>query len=278
MRTLPAESELEALELRMLLEAVYQRYGYDFREYAEGSIRRRVWLCVRNEGLSSISEFQARILHNPDALGRFLHSISVHVTDMFRDAGFYRSLRETVIPMLRTYPFVRIWHAGCSTGQEVYSVAILLMEEGLFSKAKIYATDFSNGALETARKGIYPLASMQRFTQNYLAAGGKGDFSSYYTAKYDHAIFHASLRQNMVFAQHNLVSDGSFNEFNLILCRNVLIYFSGALQVKVHRLLYESLGLFGYLGLGNRETTRFNPVEDRYETVDERHKIYRKIR
>ena len=270
-------NELEALEIELLLEGVYRRYGLDFRNYAPGSITRRVWKAVHAERLTTISSLQDRVLHDQMAMERLLRALTVHVTSMFRDPGFFRTFREKVVPVLRTYPFVRIWHAGCSTGEEVYSMAILLKEERLKSRCTIYATDMSEAVLKTARDGIVPLSFMREDTENYLKAGGTSAFSEYYVARYDHAIFDPSLRENIVFAQHNLATDGSFNEFNVIICRNVMIYFNATLQGRVHDLLYRSLCTFGILGLGRKESLRFTPFGDRYEAIDESERIFRRV-
>jgi chemotaxis protein methyltransferase CheR len=272
-----SDPEVDAIEMSLLLEGVFQRYGFDFRHYAPASIRRRIWNVVRDEGLSTVSGLQERVLHDTDAMERFLLALSVHVTTMFRDPAFFRALREVVVPILRTYPFLRIWNAGCSTGEEVYSVAIMLQEEGLYDRARIYATDMSEAVLRRARAGIFPLKMMQEYTTNYHAAGGKKAFSEYYTADHGHAIFRPTLRSNIIFSPHNLASDGSFNEFNMILCRNVVIYFDKELQDRVHRLFYESLVRFGVLGLGTRETVRFTAHEKDYEPLVEREKLYRRV-
>jgi chemotaxis protein methyltransferase CheR len=208
---------------------------------------------------------------------RLLLDLSINVTSMFRDPGFYSAFRQKVVPMLRTYPFTRVWIAGCSTGEEVYSIAILLEEEGLYDRTRIYATDINEAVVERARAGVFPLDKMREYTQNYINAGGSRAFSEYYLAKYDGAQFQRSLVDNVVFAQHNLVSDRSFNEFNMIVCRNVMIYFDRALQERVHRLFYESLVTFGVLGLGHRESIRQSPHEDRYEELDPAEKLYRKV-
>jgi chemotaxis protein methyltransferase CheR len=275
----PSESnDVEAIEVQLLLEAVFRRYGFDFRDYAYPSIQRRIWNQVHAEGLGSIVELQGKLLHEPDCMERFLLAVTVNVTAMFRDPSFYRAFRAKVVSHLRDYPFVRIWHVGCSTGEEVYSMAILLHEEGLYPKCRVYATDMNEAVLAKAKAGIFPLALLQEYTGNYLKAGGTGAFSEYYTAKYGNVIFQRSLSENVVFAQHNLVTDGSFNEFHVILCRNVLIYFNSALAGRVHRLLYESLATSGLMALGNRESIRFTPYEDCYEELDEREKIYRRIK
>jgi chemotaxis protein methyltransferase CheR len=272
-----SQVDLEEIELLLLLEGVFRQYGFDFREYAPASLRRRVWRRVYAEGLSTISALQNRLLHDPACMERLLLDLSINVTSMFRDPGFYSAFRQKVVPMLRTYPFTRVWIAGCSTGEEVYSIAILLEEEGLYDRTRIYATDINEAVVGRARAGVFPLDKMREYTQNYINAGGSRAFSEYYLAKYDGAQFQRSLVDNVVFAQHNLVSDRSFNEFNVIVCRNVMIYFDRALQERVHRLFYESLVTFGVLGLGHRESIRQSPHEDRYEELDPAEKLYRKV-
>jgi chemotaxis protein methyltransferase CheR len=271
----PAHEPLEDLEVRLLLEALWCSYGYDFRDYALSSIRRRVRFFMQEEGLSSISSVQDRVLHDTLALQRFLRSLSVNVTAMFRDPGFYLALRETVVPVLRTYPAVRIWHAGCSSGEEVYSLAIVLQEEGLYDRCRLYATDMNDAVLAQAEKGELPLSSMREHTRSYIEAGGKQGFARWYTTRDARAVLVPELRRNVSFAQHNLATDGSFNEFHLIICRNVLIYFNRTLQDRVHRLLYQSLIRFGFLGLGTKETVRFTPHEAHYQELPER--LYRKV-
>jgi chemotaxis protein methyltransferase CheR len=273
----PARDDLEEIELSLLLEGVYRRYGFDFREYAAASLRRRVWRRVYAEGLTSISALQDRLLHDPVSMERLLLDLSINVTAMFRDPSFYVAFREKVVPALRTYPFTRIWVAGCSTGEEVYSLAILLQEENLYDRARIYATDINEAVLDRARSGVFPIDKMRDYTQNYIKAGGTRAFSEYYLAKYDGAQFQRSLIENVVFAQHNLVSDRSFNEFNVIICRNVMIYFDRTLQDRVHRLFYDSLMTFGVLGLGHKESIRFSPHEESFEELDPSEKLYRKV-
>ena len=271
------ENELEEIEIALLLEGVYRYYGFDFRDYSRASLRRRIWSVARAEGLATISALQDRVLHDRVALERFLLAISVNVTAMFRDPSFYLAFRSRVVPLLRTYPFIRIWHTGCSTGEEVYSMAILLVEEDLHSRCRIYATDINEAALRKARDGIFPLNKMQEYTQSYLRSGGKRAFSEYYTAAYGSAIFAAALRENIVFSQHNLAMDRSFNEFHVILCRNVLIYFNERLQARVHDLLYDSLVKFGVLGLGHNESTHFSPHEHSYAELEHGTRLYRRI-
>jgi chemotaxis protein methyltransferase CheR len=221
---------------------------------------------------------QERVLHEPAAMERLLLDLSINVTSMFRDPTFYVAFREKIVPILRTYPFTRIWNAGCSTGEEVYSIAMLLEEEGLYDTTRIYATDINEAVLEQARAGVFPLDKMQEYTQNYIRAGGSRAFSEYYVAAYDGAQFDRSLIRNVVFAQHNLVSDRSFNEFNVIVCRNVMIYFDRSLQDHVHELFYESLPTFGVLALGHKESIAFSPHADSYEELDAPEKLYRKVR
>jgi chemotaxis protein methyltransferase CheR len=273
-----ARDDLEQLELELLLEGVFRRYGFDFREYAPASLRRRVWRRVHAEGETTISGLLERLLHDRASMERLLLDLSITVTAMFRDPTFYLSFRAKVVPQLRTYPFTRIWVAGCSTGEEVYSLAILLQEEGLYERSRIYATDINESVLDRAKTGVFPLEKMKEYTHNYLKAGGTRAFSEYYVAAYDGARFQRSLVDNAVFAQHNLVSDRSFNEFNVVVCRNVMIYFDKALQDRVHRLFYESLANFGVLGLGHKESIQFSPHAGAYEELDAREKLYRKVR
>jgi chemotaxis protein methyltransferase CheR len=269
---------LESIEIELLLEGIYRQHGFDFRSYAYASLKRRLWKHIEAHGLRTISGLQQQVLHDPDAMEALLMDLSVSVTSMFRDPNFYGAFRLQVVPLLRTYPFIRLWHAGCATGEEVYSMAILLQEEGLYDRARIYATDINEAVLETARRRIYPIEKMQEYTQNYLRAGGKRSFSEYYTAAYDGALFTPALSRNVVFAQHNLVTDRSFSEFNVILCRNVMIYFDRDLQARVHQLFYDSLPIYGILALGSKESLRFSPVEDCYEELNMGEKIYRKVR
>jgi chemotaxis protein methyltransferase CheR len=269
---------VEDLEIQLLLDGMLHRYGYDFRHYAPASLRRRIRSIVEKEMVQSISALQERILREPTCMARFITSLSVPVTAMFRDPSFYRALRSEIVPVLRTYPFVRIWHAGCSTGEEVYSLAILLMEEELYERCRIYATDLSDAMLQAATKGIYDLNRMRDYTQNYQLSGGHGDFSSYYTADHQRVVFSPRLRKNIVFSQHNLVSDGPFNEFNLILCRNVMIYFDPTLRARVHKLLDVSLCRFGVLGIGCKESLEFSKLGPRYSEFPSKTRLYKKER
>ncbi len=270
--------ELADIELRLLLEAIFHSYGLDFRNYAPASMRRRVQSRVEAEKLSSISSLQEKVLHDPECMERLLLSLTIHVTSMFRDPSFYLAFRDKVVPLLKALPFVRIWHAGCSTGEEVYSMAILIREEGLSGRCRLYATDLSDAVIKQAKDGVFPLSSMKENTENYQRAGGMASsFSEYYTAKFDHALMKPSLKENIVFAEHNLVTDGSFNEFNVILCRNVMIYFNKTLQERVHGLLFDSLSLSGILALGRKESLQFTPYEKHYEELDGNERLYRKV-
>jgi chemotaxis protein methyltransferase CheR len=271
-------TSLERLEIELLLEAVFRHYGHDFRSYAFSSLRRRLRKRLEAEDLATFSALQDRLLHDHDAMERLLRDLSVNVTGMFRDPSFFLSLRQNVVPILRTYPFVRIWHAGCASGEEVYALAIMLEEEGLYDRSRIYATDMNSDALEKAKAGIFPLARMREYTSNYLQAGGTRSFSEYYTANYDAALFDPKLRRNVLFAQHNLATDTSFSEFNLILCRNVLIYFDRTLKERVYKLFADSLASLGVLCLGRRESLRFTVVEAEYEEFDAKERIYRRRR
>lgn len=269
---------LEDIELELLLEGIFRYYGFDFRDYAPASLKRRIGSFIRAENLMSVSGLQDKVLHDPACLERFLLALSVNVSAMFRDPSFFLSFRSKAVPLLRTYPFIRIWHVGCSMGEEVYSMAILLEEEGLYDRCRIYATDSNESALRKAKAGTYPIELMRKYAYNYIKAGGKRTFSDYYAQESDRASVFPSLRQNIVFSQHNLVSDGSFNEFNVILCRNVMIYFNKSLQERVHSLLHNSLVTFGILGLGSKESLRFTPHQADYEELDAREKLYRRIR
>lgn len=271
-------SSLERIEMELLLEAIYRHYGYDFRAYAPSSLRRRLKKRLEAEGLKTFSALQDRVLHEPTAMEGLVRDMSVNVTSMFRDPTFFLTLRQKVVPILRTYPFVRIWHAGCATGEEVYAMAILLEEEGLYDRTRLYATDMNAEALDSARAGIFPLARMRDYTAAYQQAGGTRSFSDYYTASYGAALFNARLRENVLFAQHNLATDGSFSEFNVILCRNVLIYFDRALKTRTLRLFGDSLAPLGFMCLGRRESLRFTSVEDEFAEVDPKERVYRRVR
>ncbi|AIQ20536.1 protein-glutamate O-methyltransferase CheR [Paenibacillus sp. FSL L8-0470] len=271
-----SKQELEQIEIELLLSGVHRLYGYDFRNYAMPSLKRRIWHHVHAENVPSISALQEKVLHDRACFERFVYSLSIPVTEMFRDPGLFLTFRQKVIPLLRTYPYIRIWHAGCSTGEEVYSMAILLHEEGLYDKARIYATDMNERSLQQAKEGVYEIGKMKQYTKNYMEAGGTRAFSEYYTAKYNSVILQPYLRKNIIFAEHNLATDTSFNEFNVIFCRNVMIYFNDELRDHVHGLFYESLSRFGVLVLGSKESIHFTRYSDSYEPLDRVEKIYRK--
>ena len=267
---------LENLEIDLLLEAIYRQHGFDFRGYARSSLRRRVRAVVAAESLTTVSGLMERMLHDPACLERLLLGLSVNVSAMFRDPRFFLAFRQHAVPLLRTYPFIRIWQAGCSTGEEVYSLAILLQEEGLYDRSRIYATDMNEVVLRKARDGIFPIDVMQKYTANYCASGGTGAFSDYYTAAYDHVVLRQSLRENVVFAQHNLATDGVFNEFNVILCRNVMIYFTPPLQARVHDLFARSFATFGLLGIGSHESLAVRAGGHEYEPLVPGEKLFRR--
>lgn len=263
-------------ELDVLLADVSDLYGYDFTQYSRASLKRRINRICLIEQFSSFAELRYKVVNHREYLKRFVEEITVNVTEMFRDPGFYRVLRERVLPQLGTYPFVRIWVAGCSTGEEAYSMAILLKEAGIYAKSLIYATDINPSVLERAKRGLFPLVQMKQYSENYILSGGEEDFSIYYTANYDSVQFDPTLKEKIVFSVHNLVSDSSFNEFQLIMCRNVLIYFDKNLQQKVFGLFDNSLDGLGYLALGSKETLRFSTIGHRYEQI-EKERIWRKI-
>ncbi|WP_051475710.1 protein-glutamate O-methyltransferase CheR [Bacillus sp. J37] len=271
-------NEVEEIEIDLLLEAVFRYCGYDFRNYASPFIQRRIVQRVKKENLSSISALQESVLRDKDAMEDLISDFSINVTEMFRDPQFFSSFRRNVIPIVKNLPKIRIWHVGCSSGEEVYSMAILLQEEGLYDKTRIFATDINFHVLEKAKSGIFSLDGMQLYTKNYFEAGGKRSFSEYYKAVDDQVFFHPFLLKNVVFAQHNLVTDHSFNEFDIIICRNVLIYFNKRLQNDVHKLIYDSLSVSGFLGLGKREGIKFTSYENCYGEFDGQQKLYRKYK
>jgi chemotaxis protein methyltransferase CheR len=270
------KTDIEDIELNLLMDAIYLRYGYDFRHYAKLSVERRAKQFSLLNGFKHISEMVPEILNNESFFEKLVREFSITVTELFRDPLVYEKLTEIVFPKLSTYPFIRVWHAGCSTGEEVYSLAILLSEKGLYDKARIYGTDFNDEAIDTARNGIYKIENVKKFTANYQKAGGSGSFSEYYNAKYDSISFNKSLKQNITFANHNLVTDGIFGEMHLVLCRNVLIYFDKVLQNRVLNLFCDSLANGGFLCLGTMESLMFSDVEKKFELVDEKGKIYQK--
>ncbi len=266
-------TENEAFE--NLLNIIHHQYGYDFTQYSKASLLRRVNAFFTKTGLKSYDELSDR-LNEEQYFLFFVQEVTVNVTEMFRDVSFYKMLRENIIPILATYPFVRIWHAGCSTGEEVYSVAILLREAGILQKSILYATDINQDVIESARKGIFSARMMQKYSENYMASGGPNDFSVYYRANYNLAKFDETLSKKMVFSTHNLVSDSSFNEFQLIICRNVLIYFNKGLQARVLDLFDKSLQPLGFLALGSKESLRFSDIDSKYGQINAPEKVWRK--
>jgi chemotaxis protein methyltransferase CheR len=270
------QKPLEDIEIEVLLQGIRSRYGYDFQNYSYASLKRRLFQAAQRQRTARLTELLDRLFHDECAFSDFLSAMSVTVTEMFRDPPFYAALREKVVPLLRTFPYIKVWHAGCSTGEEVYSMAILLHEENFLSRSRLYATDFNKRALHAAQTGIYPAKNIPVFAANYRAAGGRSEFTDYYSEGYERAKFKDYLKENITFSYHNLVNDGHFGEMNLILCRNVLIYFDRTLQNRVLSVFAESLRHGGFLCLGNKETLNFTEVKHLFEPVDAKCKIYRK--
>ncbi len=272
------ETALEDIEIKLLLEAIFQQYGYDFRQYGRASITRRIRNFLSKTESRHISELIPLMLHNPDVFNALVESISVTVTEMFRDPFVYKKLREEVLPYLRTYPTVNIWVSGCATGEEVYSLAILLKEEGLYDKTQIFATDINKKSLAAAQEGIYPTDSTKISTNNYYCSGGKHSFNEYYFTKYGNTIMNKELKRNIVFTTHNLSVDAMFNKMQMIFCRNVLIYFNRSLQNNVLKLFHDSLLDNGFLIIGTKEDIRFSVIASDYKVIGENEKIYQKKR
>ena len=264
------------IELRLLMEAIFLKYSYDFRDYTGASQKRRVLHAMGEMGCATVSQLQSRVLHEPNAFSQLLQYLTIPVTEMFRDPSYYIALREQVLPVLGTYPSLKIWVAGCSTGEEVYSLAILLKEEGLLERSIIYATDINPQSLEKARKGVFPLENMRTYTANYQAAGGRRAFSDYYTAAYNAALFDRSLSENITFADHSLATDAVFAETQFISCRNVMIYFNRKLQERALGLFHDSLCHRGFLGLGSKESIDFSPYGPKFEVLVKRERLFRK--
>lgn len=267
---------IEKIEIDLIMEAVNRYYGYDFSNYSKAHIKRRLLVFLSKYRYASISEMQHHVLHNPTIFEEFLNNFSINVTEMFRDPTFYLDFRKKVAPLLKTYPYLKIWIAGCATGEEVYSFAIMLKEEGLLDRTTIYATDFNKEAIQKAKKAIYNIDTIKAYTSNYQKAGGTCSFSDYYMANYNSVIIDKSLKNNIVYAEHNLVTDGVFTEANLIVCRNVLIYFNRDLQNKVLRLFDESMVTGGFLALGTKETIQFSSINKKYSTISKNNKIFKK--
>ncbi|MFN6946370.1 MAG: CheR family methyltransferase [Cytophagaceae bacterium] len=271
-------TEIDESLLDELLDSIKETYGYDFSNYSKASVTRRVARFLELKKTSDLKTLREKIIADEMFFESFVEELTVNVTEMFRDPSFYKSFRNKVLPQLATYPHLKIWDAGCSTGEEVYSLAIVLQEEGLYQKSKIYATDINQKVLAQAKDGIYHISLLKDYTANYIRSGGENSFSDYYTVKYNHALFDSELKKNLIFSVHNLANDSSFNEFNLVVCRNVLIYFNKELQERVIELFLNSLCMFGYLVLGNKETLTLSKFQDRFEVIDKNEKIYRRIK
>ena len=263
-------------ELEDILQLLLQHFGYDFTNYSHASLERRIVHFMNNEHISSVYDLKYNLINQKDFFTSLLQTITINVTDMFRDPPFYKALREKIFPELATYPLIKIWHAGCATGEEVFSLAILLHEENLLNRCRIYATDLNTVNLVKAQRGIIPVTNMKEHIRHYHEAGGKSDFSNYYTAKYNNVLINKELRKNIVFSHHNLVTDSVFNEFQLILCRNVLIYFDPVLQNKVLNLLYNSLSPLGFLAIGLKESLLFTDLNSKFESILPPLKIFKR--
>ncbi|HEY0827813.1 MAG TPA: protein-glutamate O-methyltransferase CheR [Bacilli bacterium] len=276
MDDLNSEKETETIEINLLLDALYLKYGFDFRNYVRPSLVRRLNFICSKHHLTHVSDMIPKVLHDAAFANQLLLDLSVTVTEMFRDPEFFSELRDKVIPLLKTYPFVKIWHAGCATGEEVYSMAILLKEEGFYDRVQIYATDINQESIKTAQEGIYSLENIRKFTSNYNMSGGQTSFSDYYFAKYQMAKMNEDLKRNIVFSSHNLATDHAFGEMHLIICRNVLIYFDQILQNKVLNLFNHSLIHRGFLCLGSKESMESMECRGDYETLSAKWRIFRK--
>jgi chemotaxis protein methyltransferase CheR len=268
--------DVEEIEIDLFLEAIFQRYGYDFRHYARASVKRRMQRLLEKTGCAKVSEMIPQLLYDEVFSQTAIQGFSIAVTEMFRDPDFYRAFRQTVVPYLKTYPYIRVWHAGCAMGEEVYSLAIVLQEESLYERSTIFATDFNDTVLAKAKEGIYTLKDMRQYSLNYLSAGGTRSFADYYHAKYELAIMEPSLKSRVTFASHNLATDGVFSELHVIFCRNVLIYFDKELQNRVLGLFANSLAPGGFLCLGSKETLQYSDMADQFKLIDDRAKIFQK--
>lgn len=268
---------MQNLAYQSLLELILHQYGYDFTNYAKPSLYRRIDKFISEHQIESVNNLQHIISQHQTVFQQFIKELTVNVTELFRDPLYYKFIRDIIIPRLASYPIINIWHAGCSTGEEVFSMCILLKEAGLLKRSRIYATDINASNLEKAKQGIIALRSMRDYTLNYQQSGGLADFSEYYTAKYDMAMINESIRSSIIFSQHNLVSDHPFNEFQLIMCRNVMIYFNRILQERVLNLLHNSLSPLGYLGIGVKETLDFSSVQPYFEPINKNLRLYKRI-
>jgi chemotaxis protein methyltransferase CheR len=268
--------DVEAIEISLLLEALFQRYGYDFRSYARASIERRSRQFLSSSNCSTFTELTGRVLRDRELFSNLVQYFSVTVTEMFRDPFVYKVIRSEVVPLLRTWPHIKVWLAGCATGEEAYSLAIVLREEGIYERSSIYATDFNDASLEHARRGVYDDEKIREATKNYQQAGGTESFGEYYHSRYGMAAISQSIKNRITFANHNLVTDGVFGEMQLIFCRNVLIYFNSELQGRALKVFANSLSRGGTLILGTKENLQFSPVADQFDVIDSRARIYRK--
>ncbi len=268
----------ENIELELLLQAIYMKYGFDFRGYSRASIKRRIKHRASLAGLETISDIQRMVLYQPDFFNALLQDMSINVTEMFRDPSFYQALKEKVLPAFKDLPHIKIWHAGCASGEEVYSMAIFLKEMGIYQKSRLYGTDGDEAILKKAKEGVYSIEKLKTYTQNYREAGGLESFADYYSAKYDLVLLDKSLKENILFSSHNLVTDGVFGEMDMIVCRNVLIYFNRDLQDRVFGLFENSLRENGFLCLGSKETVKLSAYSDSFEDVVREEKIYRKVK
>jgi chemotaxis protein methyltransferase CheR len=269
--------DIENIEIELLLEAIYQKYGYDFRGYSRASIKRRLKHRLSLSGHATLTDMQREILYDHNFFHVLLQDLSINVTEMFRDSSFYKAVREVILPALAEHEVIKIWHAGCSSGEEVYSIAILLQELDLYGKSRIYATDFDETTLNKAKEGVYPADLLQTYIKSYRDSGGIESFADYYSARYELVLMNKSLKKNIVFSNHNLVTDGVFGEMNLIFCRNVLIYFRRELQDRVFKLFRNSLCTGGILCLGTKETVRLSQYSDSFTDVMKKEKIYQKV-
>jgi chemotaxis protein methyltransferase CheR len=276
MATLAHAHDAGDSEMEMLLDGIHERYGYDFTHYSRASLKRRVDRALHVADVSTYAELLDKLFHDERCFDEFLRGMSITVTEMFRDPAFYRAVREKIVPVLKTFPFIKIWHAGCATGEEIYSMAILLEEEGFLDRTYIYATDFNKHSLDQAQEGVYAAKNLALSAANYAAAGGKRNFSDYYTASYDFIKFKSHLKEHVTFSYHNLVTDGVFGEMNVVCCRNVMIYFDKVLQDSVLLKFTDSLRHGGFLCLGNKETLNFTSVRHRFEPIEARQRIYRR--
>lgn len=268
--------DIENIEVMLLLDAVYLKYGYNFKNYTKNHIKRRIKRRMGLDNLTSISHMTEKLLRDKQFFEQLLADLSINTTEMFRFPTFYSAIRNEIIPVLRTYPSIKIWHAGCSTGEEVFSMGILLQEEGLLERTQIYATDMNPRVLEVAKEGIYSAKNVKLWTENYQHSGGKNSFSDYYIAKYDKVVFDSNLIKHVIFSEHNLVTDGSFVEAHLVICRNVLIYFDNTLQNHALELFHESMVPGGFLGLGSKENLKFDGIQKKFEMISSTDKVFKK--